>query len=62
MIAKVIASGVNRDAAIARMRQALSEIKLEGVGNNIAFLSDVLSDPDFQKVDITTNYIDKQQK
>lgn len=62
MIAKVIASGADRDAAIARMRQALSEIKLDGVGNNIAFLLEVLSDPDFQNVDITTNYIDKLKK
>ena len=62
MIAKVIASGVDRAAAISRMRKALSETKIEGLGNNVEFLLKVLSDPDFQNVNITTNYIDKLQR
>ncbi len=62
MIAKIITSGIDRDAAIARMRKALSETRIDGLGNNIAFLLEVLSDPDFQNMDITTNYIDKLQK
>lgn len=62
MIAKIITSGVDRKAAIARMREALSKTRIEGLGNNIAFLLDVLSDPDFAEVNITTNYIEKLSK
>lgn len=62
MIAKVITSGVDREAAIARMREALSKTSIEGLGNNIAFLLDVLSDPDFAEFNITTNYIEKLSK
>ncbi|MEX1036361.1 MAG: biotin carboxylase N-terminal domain-containing protein [Sneathiella sp.] len=59
MIAKIITSGTDRAAAIARMRKALSETKIEGLGNNLTFLLEVLADPDFENVRITTNYIDK---
>ncbi|WP_340149086.1 biotin carboxylase N-terminal domain-containing protein [uncultured Sneathiella sp.] len=62
MIAKVIASGKDRTAAIERMRKALQETRIEGLGNNREFLLEVLSDPDFENVQITTNYIDKLSK
>ena len=62
MIAKVIASGKDRAAAIERMREALMETRIEGLGNNREFLLEVLSDPDFENVRITTNYIDKLSK
>ncbi|MZR32306.1 acetyl-CoA carboxylase biotin carboxylase subunit [Sneathiella litorea] len=62
MIAKIITSGRDRSAAIARMQKALSETRIEGLGNNLAFLLEVLADPDFGNVNITTNYIDRLQK
>ena len=38
------------------------ETRIEGLGNNREFLLEVLSDPDFENVRITTNYIDKLSK
>tara|TARA_R100000005_G_scaffold96241_1_gene81694 strand:+ start:21573 stop:22928 length:1356 start_codon:yes stop_codon:yes gene_type:complete len=61
MIAKVISYGSNREAAIARMCKALQEMEIDGPGNNVAFLLDVLSDPDFVDVNITTGYVEKRQ-
>ncbi|MFC4271338.1 acetyl-CoA carboxylase biotin carboxylase subunit [Sneathiella chungangensis] len=62
MIAKIVASGPDRAAAISRMRTALSQTKIEGPGCNLAFLLMVLTDPDFEKVDITTNYIERRHR
>jgi len=61
MIAKVIASGADRNAAIARMMDALAEIQIEGVGTNLAFLSEVLADPEFVQAGMTTRYVDNRQ-
>jgi acetyl/propionyl-CoA carboxylase alpha subunit len=62
MIAKIIASGNDRSAAISRMLLALSETKIEGLGTNLDFLSEVLADPEFANVNITTNYIENKRK
>lgn len=61
MIAKIISFGSDREAAIARMRRALKETEIDGPGNNIAFLLEVLDDPDFANMNITTGYVEKRQ-
>ena len=60
MIAKVIAYGKDRDQAIDKLRLALDEYYIRGVGHNIAFLSDVLKSPRFKSGDITTKYIEEE--
>ncbi len=61
MIAKMIASGQNRAAAIARMRRALAKTKISGVGTNLSFLLEVLDDPEFGAANVTTRYVDARQ-
>jgi 3-methylcrotonyl-CoA carboxylase alpha subunit len=58
MIAKVIAHAETRDAAIDRMRSALSEFFVLGVTTNIAFLMAVLDSPAFRAGEVDTAYLD----
>jgi len=48
MIGKLIASGDDREGALARMRTALTEIVVEGVKTNIPLHRDLLSDAEFK--------------
>ena len=47
MLAKLIAHAPDRNAAIRKLRKALSGLCLSGVGVNRDFLADVLAIPDF---------------
>ena len=58
MLAKLIASGETRDAAIARAIAALRSFPVLGVRSNIPFLIAVLSHPAFAAGDIDTGFID----
>lgn len=59
LIAKVITWGINREAAIARMRRALSEYIIEGIETTIPFHMWVMRDPHFLAADFDTSYIDR---
>ena len=48
MIAKIVAHGETRDAAIARMERALRETVIEGVNTTIDLCVDVLATPEFR--------------
>ncbi len=52
MIAKLIVTGSSREIAIARMKRALSEFKIEGIKTTIPFQQEIIDHPDF----ITGNY------
>jgi acetyl-CoA carboxylase biotin carboxylase subunit len=56
MVAKVIAHGTDRSAALARMAQALTELRIEGIKTNIINLKMIIHHPDFAAVDIHTNW------
>jgi acetyl-CoA carboxylase biotin carboxylase subunit len=62
LISKLVAWGSTRDEAIARMRRALSEYKLEGIKTNISFFLEVLAHPGFRKGDFDTSFIDRWLK
>ena len=62
MISKVISYGEDREDAIDKLRLALDEYYIRGVGHNIAFLSDVLKAPRFRSGDISTKYIEEEYK
>jgi acetyl/propionyl-CoA carboxylase alpha subunit len=47
MLAKVIAFGCNRATALRRLRRALDETRLDGVGCNLGFLCSLLDLPPF---------------
>lgn len=59
MISKLITWGRTRIDAICRMKRALSEYKITGVKNNIAFLSRVMTAKDFFNGQYDTHFIPK---
>ena len=59
MIGKLIAYGENRDIAIARMRNALDEIVVEGITCNIPLLQDIMRDGNFIKGEVNIHYLEK---
>jgi acetyl/propionyl-CoA carboxylase alpha subunit len=54
LLAKVIAHGSDRAAALAKLRLALEEFHILGVSTNIGFLLDLLADPSVVAGDIHT--------
>jgi acetyl-CoA carboxylase biotin carboxylase subunit len=48
MIAKIVAYGDTREAAIVRMERALRETVIEGVNTTVEFCRDVLATPEFR--------------
>ena len=60
MIGKIIAHGDTRDAAIARMRGALSEVFIEGIRTNVALQMDIMDDAEFQKGGANIHYLEKK--
>ncbi|MGB0991277.1 MAG: acetyl-CoA carboxylase biotin carboxylase subunit [Akkermansiaceae bacterium] len=48
MIAKLIVTGATREIAIARMKRALAEFKIEGIKTTIPFQQEIIDHPDFK--------------
>jgi 3-methylcrotonyl-CoA carboxylase alpha subunit len=61
MIAKLIVWDEHRDAALARMRQALADYQVAGVTTNIEFLSRLVACPAFAGADLDTGLIERQR-
>ncbi|HMO47810.1 MAG TPA: acetyl/propionyl/methylcrotonyl-CoA carboxylase subunit alpha [Rubrivivax sp.] len=61
MIAKLIVWDRTREAALARMRQALAQYRVVGVANNVEFLSRLVSVPSFAHADLDTALIEREQ-
>ena len=59
MLAKLIAYGESRDAAIARATAALKRFPILGVRTNVPFLINVLQHPAFHSGDVHTGFIDQ---
>jgi 3-methylcrotonyl-CoA carboxylase alpha subunit len=57
MIAKLVARGDTRDAAIDRMLQCLDELAVEGVATNTGFLARVLDHAAFRAGDTHTGFV-----
>lgn len=57
MIAKVIVHGRNRQETIDKMRSTLGELIIDGVTTNVDFQYEILNHEDFQKGNITTDFI-----
>jgi acetyl-CoA carboxylase, biotin carboxylase subunit len=62
MLAKLIAWAPSRDAAIARMRGALSEYVVEGIRTNIEWFDEILSYPDFVSGRMSTDLLDRFER
>jgi acetyl-CoA carboxylase biotin carboxylase subunit len=59
LIAKLAAYGVNRDDAIARMKRAIAEYRIQGVRSNLRFFAELLCDPDFAAGRLSTDFIER---
>jgi propionyl-CoA carboxylase alpha chain len=57
MIAKLVTYGPTRDAAIARMEDALDAFYIRGVNHNVPFLTAILRAPRFRAGNLTTGFI-----
>jgi acetyl/propionyl-CoA carboxylase alpha subunit/acetyl-CoA carboxylase carboxyltransferase component len=62
-IAKVIASGRDRDEALARLRRALAEtmVVIDGGTTNQGFLLELLDRPEVRSGDVDTTWLDRLQ-
>jgi acetyl-CoA carboxylase biotin carboxylase subunit len=58
LVAKVVAHGADRTQAIARMRSALAETRIEGVATNLAMHAALLEDPEFVAGRVDTRYLE----
>ncbi len=60
MIAKLIVHGVDRNDAIAKMREALNAFVIRGISSNIPFQAALLAHPRFVSGDFNTGFIAEQ--
>lgn len=59
LVAKVIAWGEDRDAAIESLLQAFGSFEIEGIKTNLPFLSNLIGSADFRAGQVHTRYIDE---
>ena len=60
MIGKVITHGGDRDAAIARMKNALTEIVIEGIKTNVPLHQEIFQHSAFQQGGTDIHYLEKR--
>ena len=61
MIAKLVAHGPDRDAAIEKMLTALDNFRIEGIVTNIAFLKRAIAHEAFRRGDTHTGFVDEHK-
>ncbi len=62
LVAKLICSGCDREEALTRSKNALSEFVIDGILTNIPLHTELVSDATFLKADHTINYLEKKLK
>ncbi|MFB6421756.1 MAG: acetyl-CoA carboxylase biotin carboxylase subunit [Candidatus Malihini olakiniferum] len=60
MIGKLITYGESRDIAISRMKNALSELIVDGIKTNIELQLKIMSDENFQRGGTNIHYLEKK--
>jgi acetyl-CoA carboxylase biotin carboxylase subunit len=60
LIGKIISFGENRDVALARMRQALEEMVVEGIRTNTALHQDLVRDQAFATGGVSIHYLESK--
>ncbi|SDB48736.1 biotin carboxylase /acetyl-CoA carboxylase carboxyltransferase subunit alpha [Pseudidiomarina indica] len=60
MIGKLITYGETREVAIMRMRNALSELIIEGIKTNVPLQKDIMTDEHFQQGGTNIHYLEKK--
>jgi len=59
LMGKIIASGADRDAALARLRGAIAMARISGVKSNLGFHGAALEDAEFQAGGVDTGFVDR---
>lgn len=62
MVGKLIAFGNDRKTAIARMRNALDEIVIEGIKTNVPLHRNLLDDANIEKGGVNIHYLEQKMK
>jgi 3-methylcrotonyl-CoA carboxylase alpha subunit len=57
MLAKLIAGGADRPAALTRLSQGLAQLEIEGIGNNARFLRRLAAHPALRATELDTGFI-----
>ena len=60
MIGKLVSHGADRDAAIARMKNALTEIVIEGIRTNVPLHQEIFQHAAFQQGGTDIHYLEKR--
>jgi 3-methylcrotonyl-CoA carboxylase alpha subunit len=60
MIAKLIVWGADRDRAVARLREALGQVQLVGLANNVDFLRRLAASAGFSSAQVDTGLIERE--
>jgi acetyl-CoA carboxylase biotin carboxylase subunit len=60
LIGKLIVWGVDRDAALRRLRRALSECAVTGIPTTISFHLALLDRPEFQRGEVYTKFVEQE--
>jgi propionyl-CoA carboxylase alpha chain len=58
LLVNIVASGADRDQAIAELRTSLHGLRIEGVSTNVATSLAILAEPDFRSGRLTTAFLD----
>jgi 3-methylcrotonyl-CoA carboxylase alpha subunit len=61
MLAKLVTWDRTREGALARMRLALSQVRVVGVASNVEFLSRLVASPSFAGGDLDTDLIERER-
>jgi acetyl-CoA carboxylase biotin carboxylase subunit len=59
MLSKLVCHGQTRDEAIARMKRALTEYRVDGIDTTIPFFTWLVDHPDFRAGKFDTSFIDR---
>jgi len=60
LVAKIITHGRDRDSALARMRNALDELVVEGIKTNTDLHRELVRDGDFRRGGVSIHYLEKK--
>ena len=59
MVGKIVAWGETRDYAIARMRNALNEIVVDGIETNLPLHRELMADPLFVQGELDIHFLER---
>ena len=60
MLIKIVCSGKNRNEAISKLKRALEEVVVDGIGTNRDFIFEIITKPNFIRGNFDTSFIEKE--